>query len=390
MKAKADRKDSVAMKNAPSSGVNGAKVERERLIVKSSIIGIVGNMLLVVFKLIVGFVSNSIAIILDGVNNATDALSSIITIIGTKLAGRKPDRHHPFGYGRVEYLTSVILALVILVAGFMSLRESIFKIIHPGTPSYSAITITVIVVAIVAKIFIGLSFRKYGKKTDCEALIASGIDSDYDAVLSAGTLVVAIAQNVWNVNIDGIVGLIISLVVCKAGFEVLHDALGPIIGLPESKKLVSKIVSCTSKFPNVLGVYDIVLDDFGPNKKIGSMRIEVPDDLSAGSIHELTREISNAIQKKFDICMTIGIYATNKAGDFADMRNALKEIVKAEPKILDMHGFYCDVANKKCYFDLMTDFKVDNQEIEHAVIHKMQEKFPGYAFDVETDEDLEA
>lgn len=181
----------------------GGSRARDHEIIKASIIGIVGNMLLVAFKLVIGFFSHSIAIILDGVNNATDALSSIITIVGTKLAARRPDRHHPFGYGRIEYLTSVVIAIIILVAGFLSLRESIQKIIDPGQPSYSAITITIIIVAIIAKVFLGICFNHYGKKTKSEALIASGIDSNYDAVLSAGTLVVAFAQNIWNLNIDG-------------------------------------------------------------------------------------------------------------------------------------------------------------------------------------------
>ena len=235
-------------------------MNREREIVKASIYGIIGNVLLVAFKMAVGFMSHSIAIILDGVNNATDALSSIVTIVGTKLAGRRPDRHHPFGYGRVEYLTSVVIAIIILVAGFISLRESIDKIIHPGTPSYSAITITVIVVAILAKIAIGIMFKRFGDKTNSEALIASGIDSNYDAVLSAGTLVVAAAQNFWNLNIDGAVGLIISLVVLKAGFEVLGDALSPLIGGPEDKKLVDDITAYANSFPDVRGTYDVVLD----------------------------------------------------------------------------------------------------------------------------------
>lgn len=136
----------------------GGSRARDHEIIKASIIGIVGNMLLVAFKLVIGFFSHSIAIILDGVNNATDALSSIITIVGTKLAARRPDRHHPFGYGRIEYLTSVVIAIIILVAGFLSLRESIQKIIDPGQPSYSAITITIIIVAIIAKVFLGICF----------------------------------------------------------------------------------------------------------------------------------------------------------------------------------------------------------------------------------------
>lgn len=187
-------------------------MDREREIVKGSAIGIVGNMVLVAFKLVVGFASHSIAIVLDGVNNATDALSSVVTIVGTKLAGRRPDARHPFGYGRVEYLTSVVIAVIILAAGLMSLKESVVKIVHPGTPSYSAIAIVVIVVAILAKVALGFCFKHYGDKTRCEALIASGVDSNYDAVLSAGTLVVALTQNLWGINIDGIVGLVLSLI----------------------------------------------------------------------------------------------------------------------------------------------------------------------------------
>lgn len=170
---------------------------RDHEIIKASVLGIVGNMILVAFKMIIGLISNSIAIILDGVNNATDAISSVVTIIGTKLAGKRPDKKHPFGYGRIEYLTSVVIAAIILAAGVISLRESIIKIIHPGTPTYSTLVITVIVFAILGKIAIGIMFKHYGDKTNSEALVASGVDSNYDAVISAGTLVVAFAQNVW-------------------------------------------------------------------------------------------------------------------------------------------------------------------------------------------------
>lgn len=365
-------------------------MNREREIVKASIYGIVGNVLLVAFKMAVGFVSHSIAIILDGVNNATDALSSIVTIVGTKLAGRRPDRHHPFGYGRVEYLTSVVIAIIILVAGFISLRESIDKIIHPGTPSYSAITITVIVVAILAKIAIGIMFKRFGDKTNSEALIASGIDSNYDAVLSAGTLVVAAAQNIWNLNIDGIVGLIISLVVLKAGFEVLGDALSPLIGGPEDKKLVDGIVAYANSFPGVRGTYDVVLDNFGPNEILGSVHIEVPDDMTAREIHALTRKISEGLYRKFNIATTVGIYADNTTGTFAPMHGYLRSLVKAQPKVLQLHGFYVDTDNKTVYFDLVIDFAADTDQIRDEVVAAMKEKYPDYTYNVVVDTDYES
>ena len=331
-------------------------MNREREIVKASIYGIAGNALLVAFKMAVGFMSHSIAIILDGVNNATDALSSIVTIVGTKLAGRRPDRHHPFGYGRVEYLTSVVIAIIILVAGFISLRESIDKIIHPGTPSYSAITITVIVVAILAKIAIGIMFKRFGDKTNSEALIASGIDSNYDAVLSAGTLVVAAAQNFWNLNIDGAVGLIISLVVLKVGFEVLGDALSPLIGGPEDKKLVDDITVYANSFPDVRGTYDVVLDNFGPNEILGSVHIEVPDDMCARDIHALTR---------------------------------LDALAKSDPAILQVHGFYVDEKTSTIYFDLVVGFKADDDAIRDKIIAHLKEKYPDYTYNVVIDHDYE-
>lgn len=365
------------------------KNEREKEIIKASFVGIAGNMLLVVFKLIVGFTANSIAIILDAVNNATDALSSIVTIVGTKIAGMRPNRRHPFGYGRIEYLTSVIIAIIILVAGALSLRESIDKIIHPAVTNYTAVTITVIVVAIIAKVFIGVYFKHAGTKTNSQALIASGIDSNYDAVLSAGTLVVAIAQLAWHVNIDGIVGLIISLVVIKAGLEVLRDALEPIIGTREDDDFGRKIEDYVNSFDGVRGTYDLVLDNFGPNETIGSVHIEVPDDMTARQIHELTRRIAVGLLEKFNIVATVGIYAENTTGKFAPMRATLQRIVEEHPKILQTHGFYVDDEAKTVYFDLVIDFKTDDEAIRDAVVSAMEEQYPAYRYSVVVDADYE-
>ena len=365
------------------------KNEREREIIKASFVGIAGNMLLVVFKLIVGFTANSIAIILDAVNNATDALSSIVTIVGTKIAGMRPNRRHPFGYGRIEYLTSVIIAIIILVAGALSLRESIDKIIHPAVTNYTAITLTVIVVAIIAKIFIGVYFKRAGTKTNSQALIASGIDSNYDAVLSAGTLVVAIAQLAWNVNIDGIVGLLISLVVIKAGLEVLRDALGPIIGQREDDELGRKIEDYVNSFDGVRGTYDLLLDNFGPNETIGSVHIAVPADMSARQIHELTRKITVGLFEKFNILATVGIYAENTTGKYAPMHAELARIVEEHPKILQTHGFYVDEEQKTVYFDLVIDFKADDEAIREAVVKAMEKAYPAYTYNVIVDADYE-
>lgn len=359
--------------------------ERDRQIVKASVIGIVGNTLLVAFKLVVGLMSNSIAIILDGVNNATDSLSSIVTIVGTKLAARRPDKRHPFGYGRIEYLTSVVIALIILLAGIVSLRESILKIVHPGTPSYSDLTIAVILVAILAKVGLGVMFSRFGRRTESGALLASGIDSNYDALLSGGTLVVALFQNLWGINIDGAVGVVISLVVCKAGIDVLRDALAPIIGTPEDREVVNAIRAYVSGFPNVCGVHDIVFDSFGRNLTIGSARVTVPDSLSAQEVSDLTRRISEGIQREFAMAFTVGIYAENTTGTFAPMRSALDEAVAAEEAVLDVHAFYVHDEAKQCCFDLVVDIEADPAAVAARVEERMQKAYPAFTFDIQVD-----
>lgn len=364
------------------------KGTREKKIVKASIVGMLANLLLVVFKLIVGFMANSIAIILDAVNNATDALSSIVTIVGTKIADMRPSRLHPFGYGRIEYVTSAVIAAIILVAGAISLRESIGKMIHPAATNYTAVTIAVIIVAIIVKILIGIYFKKMGKVTDSEALIASGIDSNYDAVLSAGTLVVAFAQLVFNVNIDGLVGLLISLMVLKAGIDVLKDALSPIIGVRD-ERLGRKIYDYVNSFEEVRGTYDLLLDNFGPNETIACLHIEVPDTMNARQIHELTRRITIDLYDKFNVLATIGIYAENPKGQFADMHKTLDDIASSHSEILQIHGFYVDEGSNTVFFDLVLDFKSNADAVRDSVVKAMSKKYPHYSYNVVLDKDYE-
>ena len=363
--------------------------DRDRIIIRTSIVGIVGNMVLVAFKLIVGFLSNSIAIILDGVNTATDALSFIITIVATKIAGMRPNRKHPFGYGRSEYLASVAIGIIILAAGVLSLRESIAKIINPATPEYDTVTISVIIFAIVVKIAIGIYFKIMGKKTDSGALEASAIDSNYDAVLSAGTLLVAFAQMLWNINIDGLVGAIISLAVIKAGIDVLAEAVSPIIGRREEDETGKEIYDYVNSFDGVLGTYDLVIDDFGPREKLGAMHIEVAEDMTARQIHKLTRAIAHGLADRFNLIATIGIYAQNAPKTFDEFRASLEQIVEEHPNVLQVHGIYADFDENTIMFDLVIDFESDPDSVREEIIGRISEKYPGYSYNVDVDADYE-
>lgn len=372
----------------PPHGAVDAK-QRERGIVRAGVVGIVGNLVLTAFKLAVGFLANSIAIILDAVNNASDALSSIITIVGTKLAGRLPDREHPFGHGRIEYLASLAIALIILAAGVMSAKESVEKIVWPVENDYSWVTLVVVVAAIVAKIAIGRYFRIAGQRFDSKALSASAVDSNYDALLSVGTLVAAVVSMVWGANIDGVVGLVISVFVLKAGVGILRESLDPIIGVRESAEFGQQIRSYVASFPQVEGAYDLILQNYGPNTLIGSIHIEVPETMTAGVLNDLSRHIIEGVYERFNVVLTVGVYAANTSQADLEIRSYLQSVVAECPEILQAHGFYVSHMRNTIDFDLVVDFGADPDAVKAKVVERMRQRYPGFRYDVVIDVDYD-
>lgn len=356
-------------------------------IVEYSVVGIVANLLLAAFKAVAGFMAGSIAVVLDGVNSLTDAFSSIATIVGEKIANRRPTRKHPYGYGRVEYVTSIVIGAIVLAAGVISIRESVVKIASPSTPDYGALTITVLVVATLAKVAIGIAFMRKGKAIDSQPLTASGIDAAYDAVLTFGTLAAAFICLVWGIDLDGWVGLVISVFVVKAGLDIVRDAVASIIGERPSEECVSKIRSLIAEHEGVLGVYDLMLDTFGPEKTMGACHIEVRDDMSACEIHELTRHISEDVAQECNAQLILGIYASNSTGEFAGIHRKLNELVEHHPEILQVHGFYVDVESHHIDFDLVIDFHHDADELKEHIVDEMKALYPNYTYNVITDLD---
>lgn len=365
----------------------GKKKTRYAQIVQYSIVGIIVNLLLAAFKAAAGFIAGSIAVVLDGVNSLTDAFSSIATIVGEKIANMRPSRKHPYGYGRVEYVTSIVIGAIVLAAGCISIRESVVKIMSPSTPDYGALTISVLVVAALTKAVIGIAFIRKGRAINSQPLRASGVDAAYDAVLTFGTLVVAFICLIWGIDLDGWVGLIISLFVVKAGLDIIRDAVASIIGERPSEECVAKIRSLIAEHEGVLGVFDLMLDTFGPERTMGACRIEVRDDMLASEIHELTRHISEDLDRECRTQLILGIYATNSTGEFAGIHRRLDELVEHHPEILQVHGFYVDEDTNHVDFDLVIDFDHDADILKEHIVDEMKEFYPGYTFNVITDLD---
>lgn len=365
--------------------------KRERIVVKTSIISIVANILLVIFKAIIGLLSNSIAIILDAVNNLSDALSSIITIIGTKLAGKAPDREHPYGHGRIEYITSLIVSAIVLYAGITALIESIKKIFNPGDVNYDIVFFIVLVSAIIVKFSLGLYVKRIGKEVNSNSLVASGLDAFNDGILSISVLLSAIIYLIFNINLEAYVGVLLSIYIMKAGFELIRESVDNMLGTRVESSLSRAIKKDITSDPLVFGAYDLILNDYGPDKYLGSVHIEVNDTLTVADIDKLSRNISSKILEKYGIILhTIGVYSINtKDKDIIKARKEITKIVFSHQGILQMHGFYLDKENKNISFDIIIDFKINNkEEVYKKIYDEVKEKYDDYDISITLDIDV--
>ena len=365
-------------------------MNREKKIIQTSFIGIAGNVGLVILKAIFGFIANSVSIILDAVNNLSDALSSTITIIGTKLAGRKPDAKHPYGHGRVEYVTSFIIAIIILTTGGSAIYEAILSLISPIETNYSTITIIIVSVGIVVKIALGFYFRIVGKKMNSEALVGSGMDALFDAILSFSTLIGIFTALIWKVNIEGYLGIVIGLFILKSGIDVLRKSISSIIGERTSKETALGIKKIVCSYKEVLGAYDLIVNNYGPERAIGSIHIEVKDDLTAKDIHPLTRKISEEVYLKYGVILTVGIYASNTTNkENKEIRDFVISLIKQYPEIKQLHGFYFDKEKSAGSFDIIFDYKCEKiAEIRDNLIVELAKKYPLYTFNIVIDNEF--
>lgn len=363
---------------------------RERIIIRTSIIGIIGNVLLVIGKALIGVLAHSISIITDAINNLSDALSSLITIIGTKIANKKPDKKHPFGHGRAEYLTSMIIALIILVAGGTAIYESIKSIIENSNPTHDYWSIIVISLAIVTKVGLGLYFHYVGKKTESGPLKASGKDALFDALLSVATIIGIITSMVWGFNIEGYVGILIGLFIIKTGIEVLRDGVSLIVGERADPEYTNKIKQIVCSFPGVYGAYDLIINNYGTGKAIASVHIEVDDNMPAKEIHHLTRNITEKIYLETGAITTVGIYAKNEGNDeIKDIKSFVLDLIKNDEDIKQLHGFYVDASKNLITFDLVMNFTCKHPDTKIEQIKAtVKAKYPKYNYYIVQDTDF--
>lgn len=370
---------------------DGKTDAREKTIARVSLISIVANVALAAFKAVAGLAASSISIILDAVNNLSDALSSIITIIGIKLAGKKPDKKHPYGHGRIEYISASIISAIILYAGFTALKESIVKIINPTRPSYSNLTLVILSAAIIVKLLLASFVKKAGKKAMSKALEASGDDARNDALLSASVLASALAMRFFGLSLEAYVSVLISVFIIKSGIEMLKDTFDDILGARVSSDTAKAVKETVCNIPGVYGAYDLFLNDYGPKRLQGSIHIEVLDTMTAAQIDELSNKIMVEVFNKHGVILTaVGIYSRNTNDQEAtDAKEKVLEILEGHKDVLQMHGFYMNKEMKIIKFDVIISFDVKDRETECArILQEVSKEFPGYSVKINLDSDM--
>ncbi len=364
---------------------------RDKQIIRASVIGILANLFLAGFKAAIGLLSNSIAIVLDAVNNMSDAASSIITIVGTKLAGRQPDRKHPFGYGRIEYLTAMVISILVMYAGVTAFIESVKKIIKPDTPEYHMVSLVIVAVAVVVKIILGSYVKAVGKKVNSDALVNSGADALMDSIISASTLVAAVIFVLFRVSLEAWLGAVIALVIVKSGFEMIADTVSKLLGERVDGQLVRDIKETIKSFPEVSGAYDLVMHNYGPDSYNGSVHIEVPDTLTIDELDKLIRRIEVKVYREHKVILTaVSIYSDNAGNPEAiQEREKIRELVTSDPYVLQMHGFYMNKEDKMMRFDIVVSFDAkDRGSVYRQAVEKVKEAYPGYTVQIAMDIDF--
>ena len=336
---------------------------REGTVVTVSGLNILVNLIFAAIKVVIGLAVSSIAIVSEGVNNATDSATSLITIVGTKLSAKHPTEKHPFGFGRIEYLTSLLISVLILFTGAELMESSVKRIFAPQEMSISYVTMAIIAVSALVKLALGLYTIKEGRRVDSSSLVALGTECRSDSVVSVITLVTALVFLVFHVSLDAYAGIIMSLIVLKAGFEVLKETLSDILGQAGEKELAQELYRIIRAEPLVLNAADMMLHNYGPDAYSGSVNVEIDHSKTVGEVYAALHELQLRIMHEKHITMVFGIYAVDRDhAQIRQLRDQVAAFIREQKHVTSYHALYIHPNGKDLYVDLVVDYDLADWE----------------------------
>lgn len=358
-------------------------VVRERYGLLSSIVGIIVNIILSLSKLVIGSLTSSISITADAINNLSDAGSCIVTLVGFKMAGMKPDKEHPFGHGRIEYIAALIVGFIVELMGFELIKSSVEKIKNPEELTFSIPAVIVLLISIFGKLWLALFNRYLGKTISSPALSAVVTDSLSDICATAFTLLALILSRYTSLPLDGFFGIIVALFIMYSGYGILKETIGIILGVPPSGELVDKIVELIKNHDGVIDIHDLVIHSYGENRLFGSVHVEVPADFDILEAHDNMDHIEKEILEKFGINMVVHLdpLVVND-----ERIKVLKDLtygtIKSFDERLSLHDFRVveGPTHTNFIFDLVIpfDYKLSAEELKDKIAELMKEHNKNY------------
>ncbi len=349
----------------------------------SSLTGIVVNFILSITKVVIGIISNSMSIISDGLNNITDAGSSVITMIGFKMSQKKVDDDHPWGHGRMEYIAAFIVDMLIVLVGIELFKSSIDKIINPVMPDISTITITILVIAIIAKLWLFFFYKKIAKIINSEVIKGNAYDSISDVISTFVVLLSAIVAKFANISIDGYVSILVSIFILFTGFKALKETVDILLGTKPDPELVKGIEEFTKKYDMIVGIHDMMIHDYGPGRKIVSFHAEVPANSDICMAHDIIDQMEQDIYEEFNCITTIHMDPIEVDDEEINkMREITEKIVKEINENYSIHDFRMTNGGGRInlIFDLVIprEEKVDSDKLKVQVQQKIHSENPKY------------
>ena len=353
-------------------------------------VGIFLNLMLFAGKFLAGLLSSSIAITADAFNNLSDAGSSIITLLGFKIAGQKPDPEHPFGHGRLEYVSGLIVAGLILLMGIELVKGSVSKIIHPEELTFSPVIIVILLASILVKCYMFYYNRTLGKKLDSAAMSATAMDSISDCLATTVVLIATLVGHFTSITIDGWCGLLVGLFICRAGIMAAKETIGPLLGQPPSPEFVEQVSNIVMSYEEVIGLHDLIVHDYGPGRVLISLHAEVPADGDILTLHDVIDTIEQELKTTLNCHAVIHMDPVQVGDEETDRLKAMvKDIIAQIDSSLTIHDFriVTGPTHTNLIFDVVTpfDFRLTDSELTALIQEKVKQENPGYFTVIQVD-----
>ena len=353
------------------------------------IVGICFNLILFTTKALAGLFSHSIAITADAFNNLSDAASSIITLVGFRMAGQKPDSDHPFGHGRIEYISGLLVSILIVLMGFELVKSSVSKIFHPEAPDYSPVIIGILVFSIVVKCYMALYNRRIGTRISSVAMKATAIDSLSDVVATTVVLIGTIVSAASGIIIDGYCGVLVGMFILYSGFVAAKDTISPLLGQPPEPELVQQINDIVLSYDNVIGIHDLIVHNYGPGRTLISLHAEVPADGNIITLHDTIDTIEHELRRKLNCNAVIHMDPVSSDPETLSLKAEVSGYLdQIDPK-LSMHDFRIvkGPTHTNVIFDIVIpyDYPVSDQEVMDSITKRIQTNHPDFFTVIEAD-----